>query len=1150
MNMKSFFALLFSGCLASVYLAPTARGADTEIVESFIVEDEFGSAGWLGLKLNLPIEHLVRIDATTNLESWIPVTHPVLCLAGEIELNVPMEADFPERFFRAVSWPVPVKLLEDGGLLELEVDGPVSVPDLLGFLSRRTQFDLFLADPEDGDGSVKPGLYRAFDVEGLVGQLGVRVWTPAFGKDDPALEDLFPKEPRDQIGALPDTNPGEGEIDDGWNGDNIRVLPEKGLDDPPTLPDADMKLIVDIPDLPPGTPPEPIPNFREPGTHLRLTIGLGKDGAVELISGYEVEGDARLPEPFLLPDIGSTIWVIRSPVGAPNEPGNIFYIGFGPDPFFERSYDPPFRGSHGVHDSEGGVIRLPVPVPEVEGKPVLDGLTLEVFRYRELADLDFLTPESFLRNEKSFEPLTRLEDTDLVELLDKTRRGDGQAGAANHGGSTLTQLHNSGPRSQKFNFVIIGDGFQNTTADQNAFNNYVNNVVMTQLFDEDIHPEILNAMNVFRINTFSQDSGVTQVNASGNVTTARNTALLFRYSGVWSRCWMELTPTSVFPLVFGSEILLSSFINHHVPEADMIAVVLNETSGGGCARSSHFAVTLGSGWGTFAHEFGHNPGGLGDEYQCNQGSAGCGSYTGSKPGAPNLDNTTSRSNVKWSQWIPSWRPVPTAQANIADTQQDVGIFAGATIGSGQWWTGIYRPSWRGRMNNNTPVNNPVGYTRVRDNFRPRQEGNFRKTVVGDFDGDGLDDVVMLDDRQLSLHLARDRNVGPNDPVKGTPPRSVTGVLDPTWHNTGPLRNTGGNWLWITRKNDIIRVGDFNNDGMDDLYVANLKDWSQPYLCMLRSFGDRFEPVRIYSTSLPGWTMTDGDEFYVADVDADGRSDLLVFNGKNWVMPYFLINRSTGTGLQYVRRYDRYLPGWEMGRNEKFHVGRFNEDTRDDVAVIDTQSWAQVHLRVYTSIAGGLSLRDRFYGNILTAGGGNFWQMRRKDVLHALDYDNDGTTDLAIFNGFDWGPVYLGMMRVVNGQIAPQKRYDTANNPIPGWQMQRSDRFRVADVNGDGRDDLSVFNALNWSTEYLGILRSTGSGNLQGTWQDNWIGGWNLGSVDDFHVADFRGTGNWADLFVFNKNWLGLLRSHSNHYKLEAIYPKWIHNHRYHPFGHW
>jgi hypothetical protein len=1141
---------LLAACLLLASTPTALHAQPSKIVSSAVFADEFDSGGWLALELQLDPDHYVVVEGSDDLGAWTPVTDPVLSPTAALELHVPMSEDFPERFFRIVTWPAPASVEQDEEHISLTVDGPMAIREALDLLARRTGLDIFLIDPNDGDRLIQPGKYDGTQIEQLAARIGVEIWTPAFEKDDPALTRLFPDGPRDQTGPLPDDEPGEGVIENPWPGDQIQARPVDAPEDPPLARDPDMEFIVEIPDLPPGTLPEPIADFREPGTHLRLILQLSRDGSHEPLWAFDSEGDARPEEFFQLPDVGSTLWVVRSPIGAPNEPDQILFIGIGPDPFAERSYDPPNRGAHGHAETDTGLLRLSLPVPEIRGEPVLDGLSVEVYRVRRAADLEWLTPEGFLRNEQSFEQLTRLGEDELRSLLDKTAREMALQPHSFHGGSTLTQLHHSGPRSQKFNFVIIGDGFNNTANDQNAFNNYVDDVVMTQLFSEDIHPEILNAINVFRINTVSQDSGVTRVNASGTITTARNTALMFRYSGNWNRCWMELTPFSLLPFELGSENRLQTFLNLHLPEADMVAVVLNETGGGGCARGSHFAVTRGSGWGTFAHEFGHNPGGLGDEYQCNQGTAGCTAYSDSKPGAPNLDNTTSRSNVKWSPWIPSWRPVPTGLANIADQQQDVGIFAGATIGSGQWWTGIYRPSWRGRMNNNTPVNNPVGYTRIRDNFRPRQEATFRKNVVGDFDGDGLDDLVLLDDRQLSLHLARLRNVGPNDPVRGTPPRNVTAVFEPTWFSTGPLRNTAGNWLWVTRKNDILLPGDFDGDGRDDLFVANLTDWAKPYLCMLKSFGDRFEPVRIYATSLPGWTMTDGDQFYVADHDGDGRKDLFVYNGKNWSMPYFLMLRSAGTSLQYVRRYDRNLPNWEMGRNEKFHVGDFNNNGRQDIAVIDTDTWSQVHLRIYASISGGLSLRDRYYGTIGTAGGGTFWQMRRKDRLHALDYDGDGTTDLAIFNGQDWGPVYLGLMRVLNGSITPQKRYDNDKNNVPGWQMRRADRFWVADVNGDGLQDLVVYNAVNWSTQYLGILRSTSGGNLQGTWQADWIGGWNLGIADDFRVADFRGAGGWIDLIAFNKNWLGLLRSHSNHYKLEAIYPKWIHNHRYHPSGHW
>jgi hypothetical protein len=114
-------------------------------------------------------------------------------------------------------------------------------------------------------------------------------------------------------------------------------------------------------------------------------------------------------------------------------------------------------------------------------------------------------------------------------------------------------------------------------------------------------------------------------------------------------------------------------------------------------------------------------------------------------------------------------------------------------------------------------------------------------------------------------------------------------------------------------------------------------------------------------------------------------------------------------------------------------------------------------------------------------------------------------------------------------------------------MRRSDRWYVADIDGDNGDDLC--NALDWSPEYLGTFRSTG-GDLIGSRQDDWIGSWNLGRGDDLYVLDFNGGKGWQDLVQSNDNWLRLLRSHAGSSTLSSIYPNWIPNHNYHSAGWW
>jgi hypothetical protein len=114
------------------------------------------------------------------------------------------------------------------------------------------------------------------------------------------------------------------------------------------------------------------------------------------------------------------------------------------------------------------------------------------------------------------------------------------------------------------------------------------------------------------------------------------------------------------------------------------------------------------------------------------------------------------------------------------------------------------------------------------------------------------------------------------------------------------------------------------------------------------------------------------------------------------------------------------------------------------------------------------------------------------------------------------------------------------------------RSGTADVDGDRRKDLYVYNSADWATENLGTLRSTGT-SLTGGWQADWIGSWNLGKPDLFLVGNFNGRAARAggdDLFVRNENWFGMLRSFSSSVGLTAIHPKWIHRHRYHNLRWW
>lgn len=674
---------------------------------------------------------------------------------------------------------------------------------------------------------------------------------------------------------------------------------------------------------------------------------------------------------------------------------------------------------------------------------------------------------------------------------------------------TVTTLLHSGSSGAKKDLVIIGDGF--TAAQQGQFNTFVRDYVMNGVFAHDLYREDENAFNIYRVNANSVDAGVTQVDSTGAITTARNTAFDYHYSGIWARCWMEAGPNTWTRI--------NSALNTLVPGWDYVFIVLNEPGWGGCGGGNALAVTMsggGAGWSTGAHEMGHMVGGLCDEYRTDTTT-----YTGPEPGCANMTIGTTLGTMKWRDFVNPASPFPIgfgAGCSGLDPVQDASDFEG---GAARFQKKIWRQACNARMTSNSPEFGPVSYNRMKEVLDPFHDYTYDDAYVGDFDGDGHDDLLLHNANALAIY------------------RGVGSELVPFWFFTGKW----GIWDDIM-PGDKFYVGDFDGDGKDDVFVFNATDWAVPYLALCRSTGTSLECVRMYTLTLPGWgDMRLHDEFHVADFDGDGKDDLYLFNGQDWSIAYLEMLRSNGTALSYVRRYDDVLPGWDrMLVHDQFYVADFDADKKQDLYVFNGRDWSMGYLQLSRSTGTSLSYVHR-YDRTLPGWG----DMRPNDEFFAADFDADGRKDIYVFNGRDWAIEYLEMLRSTGSGLGYVRRFDAT---IPGWDgMAPNDHFFVADVNGDSRQDLYVYNSADWVTEYLGTLRSTGT-SLTGGWQADWIGSWNLGPPDRFLVANFNGGTAWQDLFVRNANWFGLLQSYWASVGLTAIYPKWIHNHNYHRLGWW
>jgi hypothetical protein len=677
---------------------------------------------------------------------------------------------------------------------------------------------------------------------------------------------------------------------------------------------------------------------------------------------------------------------------------------------------------------------------------------------------------------------------------------------------SMTQLLNSGPPGTKVNIAVLGDGF--AAADQAAYNAKVQELLIDGTFGHDYFSEDKAAFNIYRVNLISADSGVstrvydehgTPNDPSDDTitsTTIRDTALGYIFSGSWAHCWLEGgTNTGT---------LVAQALQTWVPDYDLVLIILNDPRYGGCGGGGFQIVPLGVGWEVIAHEFGHGYGGLADEYCAGR------TYSGGEPGAANVTLNTNRATLKWNRFVAPTTPVPTGKGDCAGYNQgtppadwsstdDAGLFEGGGTNS----LGMYRPVINCRMRSNSPPYCPVCYTVLKTKSDPFTQRTFLKAYAGDFNGDGKDDVLVHDGNSVMVH------------------RSRGNALDMAF---GAVDHVPGSWQFTA--GDQFFVGDFNGDGKDEVVVFNGSNWAIPYLGLLADDGaGGLRLIARYDGSMPGWQFTAGDRFFVADFDGDGRADLYVFNGANWIMPYLGMLRSTGGGFALTQRYDRTLAGWQMTAGDQFFVGDFDGDNLDDLYVFNGANWAIPYLAMMRSEGAKLAMVRRYDATLPS------WQMTAGDQFYPGDFDGDGKDDLYVFNGTNWAMAYLGMVKSTGAALSPAARYD---GNAPGWQMRRNDRHYASSVNG--RAGLFVYNHQDWATEYLGVMQSTGSG-LSASWSADWVGEWNLGGVDAFEPCDYEGTGHRRDLMVHNENWFGLIRA-TPALSLDRLYYRWIHNYRH------
>jgi hypothetical protein len=380
-----------------------------------------------------------------------------------------------------------------------------------------------------------------------------------------------------------------------------------------------------------------------------------------------------------------------------------------------------------------------------------------------------------------------------------------------------------------------------------------------------------------------------------------------------------------------------------------------------------------------------------------------------------------------------------------------------------------------------------------------------KVMMGDVNGDGSKDLIYN-------HVSADAN---ETVVAFSNGDGTFSMGTPTSHSSTPAEG----WSQY-----VVKVGDFNNDGSDDLAWGRVLNTNTTYIGLSNGDGT-FEEMPMFTRGGSGWRTN--YRFDVGNIDGKDGDDL-VWNELNNVNRTY-VSFSNGDGTYGINNFDDTNQKWNDTPNPisadlyRWRIADFNGDGRDDliwhregdpgssghrVHFAESKRDEQGNIFDYPAVfdrgTSGWSPYEILIGDVDgNAGADLVWaktsQDNRSPVLHLdlstggspalveggpsqappdadiakdyktrlLDVNGDGRKDM-LFNRM--GPVnrsYVGL-----GSSTGEFDFSRVSQDHPAADQWAQFDILTGDINGDSREDVIYVNADATNTVYVGIARSS------------------------------------------------------------------------------
>lgn len=360
--------------------------------------------------------------------------------------------------------------------------------------------------------------------------------------------------------------------------------------------------------------------------------------------------------------------------------------------------------------------------------------------------------------------------------------------------------------------------------------------------------------------------------------------------------------------------------------------------------------------------------------------------------------------------------------------------------------------------------------------------------------DGIDTVYETEyfafsDRTVAQSLLLDSRE-PN----GMYPQIAAGI-------TGFTPAAGG---WLSFEETPRLVHDVNGDGRADI----LGFASNGVRVSLANADGTFQPMQFsvaaYGSNSGGWNSYDETPRMVADVNNDGRGDIVGFASNG---AFVALGRADGTFADArfaVAAFGLYSGGWRSQDETPRQIADVNGDGHADILGFASNG-VFVSLGDGSGFFGAATMAVAAFG---TNSGG--WSSFDSVPRMVGDVNGDGRDDIV---GFASNGVFVALS---NGSTFSPARYVSTDFGIhSGWTSQELTPRALGDVNGDGRADIVGFGR---DGVYVALAKADGTFGAMEFASEHFSlnGGW---TGFDRHIrttADVNGDGR-SDLIGFGEN---------------------------------